>query len=166
MLLTAPNSATIHIPAWPGCTTSRTSFYTPRNGGHWVVIGEQAAREIVSLPEIFSANLPRFDRTVQPAMPYVVPLHADPPDHTMHRKVLAPLFTAAAVRQHEVRVRAVAQGLVAAVAAAGQRDSLVDIAQRFHVGAFTRMVSPQSFAEASVALAGVGCIDARSALLH
>jgi cytochrome P450 len=150
-------------------------FYTPRNGGHWVVTGEQVAREIVSLPEIFSANLPRFDRTVQAAMPYVVPLHADPPDHTTYRKALAPLFTAAAVRQHEARVRAVAQGLVAGVAAAGQCDFPVDIAQRFHVavflhmvavpedranellawvGAITRMVSPESFAEASAALTG------------
>jgi len=132
-------------------------FYTPRNGGHWVVMSEAAAREIVALPEVFSANLPRHDRHVPAAMPYVVPLHADPPDHTLFRKVLAPLFTAAAVKQHEDRVRDIARALVRQCADAGCCDFPRDIAAPFHVAVFLHMVGvPQS--RATDLLAWIGAI--------
>lgn len=115
-------------------------FYTPRNGGHWVVTGEQAAAYIVSLPEIFSANLPRYETKVPPAIQYSVPLHADPPEHSVYRRALAPLFSPAAMARKEDAIRQQARELIDAVRHRGECEFVGDIARHFPIGVFLSLM--------------------------
>jgi cytochrome P450 len=115
-------------------------FYTPRNGGHWVVTGEEAAAYIVSRPEIFSANLPRYETNVPPAIQYSVPLHADPPEHSVYRRALAPLFSPAAMAGKEAAIRQQARELIDAVRHRGECEFVEDIARRFPIGVFLSLV--------------------------
>src|SRR5690349_4652272 len=65
-------------------------FYTPRNGGHWIVTRLDLMSTILRDPEHFSSkelHIPRLNSPVQ-----FIPLSLDPPDHARYRAVLLKHF--------------------------------------------------------------------------
>src|SRR3954470_6887152 len=85
-------------------------FYTPRNGGHWMVKRLEAISEIVRDPEHFSAREMQIPRVPNP--PMFIPLSLDPPDNQLYRTVLMPRFSSKAIRELEPRIRAWAERIV------------------------------------------------------
>jgi cytochrome P450 len=79
-------------------------LYLPRNG-LWLVLGEEAVSEAFEAPHIFS-NAPY-------APIDAVLLGADPPDHAAVRRLLAPCFSATAMRRLEEVADAAAKSLIA-----------------------------------------------------
>lgn len=113
-------------------------FYTPLNGGHWVVTRRDHADEILRHPEIFSAREKEIPRVSSPAI--LIPLGLDPPEHFPYRNVLAPIFTAKAIRAREVNMREWAVRLIDSVAADGECEFLGSVASRFPVTIFMEMM--------------------------
>lgn len=113
-------------------------FWTPRNGGHWMVRRLEAISEVVKDPEHFSAREMQIPRVPNP--PMFIPLSLDPPDNQLYRTVLMPRFSAKAVRELEPRVRDWAVRIVEEVAGQGQCDFIVDVASRFPVSVFMELM--------------------------
>src|ERR1700752_3385693 len=76
-------------------------FWTPRNHGHWVAMGHEAAFEVARDWERFSSEYaPRADQDAMlralppgaPHIPRVRPISLDPPDHGKYRAALAAPF--------------------------------------------------------------------------
>jgi len=109
-------------------------FWTPKNGGHWMVQRHDLIAEIVKNPEVFSAREMQIPRVENP--PFFIPLSLDPPANVPYRHVLMPKFSPRAVAELEPKMRAMAAGIVAEVAGKGECDFIHDVAARFPVGVF------------------------------
>ena len=113
-------------------------FWTPRNGGHWMVRRYQMIHEIVNDYEYFSAREMAIPRV--PDRPRMIPLNIDPPDNIPYRQALMPMFSPKAVRAMEPKIRDWAVRIVDAVADKGECDFLYDVASLFPVSVFMELM--------------------------
>ncbi len=113
-------------------------FYTPRNGGHWMVKRIEAISEIVRDPEHFSAREMQIPRVPNP--PMFIPLSLDPPDNQLYRTVLMPRFSAKAIRELEPKIRDWAVRIVDEVVPGESCDFVADVASRFPVSVFMELM--------------------------
>ncbi|MCI0995636.1 cytochrome P450 [Pseudomonas corrugata] len=114
-------------------------FYTPRNGGHWVISGAEMAADILAHPELFSSNSTRYDPNLEPGVPHLIPLMEDPPEHAKYRRLINPLFSPARTAAIEDKVRATARRLVESVKAEGSCEFVAQIAKFYSVSIFLEM---------------------------
>ena len=104
-------------------------FYSPRYGGHWVVLSREYHKEItLNYQDFTSANL-----MLPPAesVPVLIPATFDPPEHTAYRLPVNKLFSAPSVQVREPSIRALAVKLIDAVARQGRCDFLFDVVEPF-----------------------------------
>lgn len=113
-------------------------FWTPRNGGHWMVRRQAAISEIVKDPEHFSAREMQIPRVPDP--PFFIPLSLDPPVNVPYRQVLMPLFSPKAIRELEPKIRDWAVKIIEEVKAEGRCDFIRDISSRFPVSIFMELM--------------------------
>jgi len=112
-------------------------FYTPRNGGHWVVARTAEAVDMLRRYDIFSSN-PALNSYMQ-RKPRTSPNQYDPPEHTDLRKIINPFFTGTAVEKMEPEIRKLARNLIDDVRPRGQCEFLSEIGKRFPVDIFLVM---------------------------
>jgi cytochrome P450 len=113
-------------------------FYTPANGGHWLITRHELMSEVVRDFETFSAResqIPRVENA-----PLLIPLNLDPPEHTWYRQAVAPFFGPRSVAAREEELREFAREVVASVANKGSCDFVRDVAAPFPVTVFMRMM--------------------------
>lgn len=113
-------------------------FFSPRNGGHWVVTLGSDAAEMFRITDVFS-NDPRYDETREAHETRHLPLQYDPPEHAAARKIFAPLFTPGAVAKMEQATRELAVELIDGVYPRGGCEFVSDIAEKFPVTIFLRL---------------------------
>jgi len=113
-------------------------FWTPRNGGHWMVRRLEDIAEVVKDPEHFSAREMQIPRVPNP--PMFIPLSLDPPDNQLYRTVLMPRFSAKAIRELEPKVREWAVRIVEEATGQDHCDFVVDVASRFPVSVFMELM--------------------------
>lgn len=113
-------------------------FYTPRNGGHWIVSRFDDICEVVKDYEHFSVREMQIPRIENP--PVFIPLSLDPPANMPYRHALMPFFTPKAVAEMEPRVRQFAREIVEAVAEKGECDFVHDVAAQFPVSVFMELM--------------------------
>lgn len=113
-------------------------FYTPKNGGHWVVTRLAFAEEILRDPAHFSSTEMEIPRIAHPMG--LIPINLDPPASVPYRHVLMPYFAPKAVAERETSMRAWAKQFVSAVAGKGSCDFLKEIASQFPVTVFMEMM--------------------------
>lgn len=124
-------------------------FWTPRNGGHWVVTGHRENYELSRDTETFSSEL--FPRALVDGMrqmmsaqmghvPLPTPINLDPPDHTKFRRPLQLAFSPKAMLARKEEVRALANELIDAVIEQGHCDFIPDIAEPLPVRVFLKMM--------------------------
>lgn len=113
-------------------------FWSPLNGGHWIVQRHDLIAEVVKNPEVFSAREMQIPRVENP--PFFIPLSVDPPENVPYRHVLMPKFSPRAVAEMEGKMRALAAEIVAEVANKGECDFVHDVAARFPVGVFMEVM--------------------------
>lgn len=104
-------------------------FYSPRYGGHWVIINKAMMQEVALDYQNFSAAnlmLPPAE-----AVPTLIPATFDPPLHTAYRMPLNKYFSPTKVAGYETLIRTTAVELIDAVADKPQCDFLLDIAEPF-----------------------------------
>lgn len=118
--------------------TAPDIFYTPRNGGHWMVRRIDAISEIVKDPEHFSAREMQIPRVPNP--PMFIPLSLDPPENLPYRQVLMPRFSPKAVRELEPHIREWAVRIVEAVAQKGRCDFIGEVSSQFPVSVFMELM--------------------------
>ena len=118
-------------------------FWTPRNGGHWMVRRYGIISEIVTDPEHFSCREMQIPRA--PSRTILIPLNLDPPDNLPYRKALMPRFSPKAIQEMEPKLRLRAVELIDEVAEKGECDFAYDIAARYPVSVFMDMMGlPQA----------------------
>jgi len=117
----------------------RDVLFTPHHGGHWIVTNHALAHEILRAPDPFSS----YPIGVPPnwaQRPRLIPLEIDPPDHLRYRRLLAPVFTPAAIRVLEDDVRSRAIGLLDGIVPRGECDFLWDFAKPLPTGVFLKQM--------------------------
>lgn len=113
-------------------------FWTPHNGGHWMVTSQDLITEIVKDFEHFSARESQIPRVAN--APLLIPLNLDPPEHTQYRMILAPFFGPKSVAGLDAELKTFAREVVSRVAARGSCDFVRDVAAPFPVTVFMRMM--------------------------
>jgi len=112
------------------------------NDGFWLVTRYRDIVEIEKNPGIFSSH---FGLTLEDAPsakaspPWAMVrdglTHLDPPEHTAHRKIIAPLFTPKAIRAMEARIQSIAEEVIDRACKLAQCDFATEVALRFPVQA-------------------------------
>lgn len=101
-------------------------FWTPENGGHWVVVDPDLMDRVLKTPSIFSnaqtSIPPREDA------PKMIPMSLDPPEHLQYRRLMMGYFEPRSIKLLEDGARARAEALVAAVRADGEVEFVEQIA--------------------------------------
>lgn len=109
-------------------------------GGFWIVTGYEEARYAWQHPELFatqpSVSVPRGLGNKRP----MLPLEVDPPVHTQHRKLLAPVFAPNRITQLEASIRQVCDELIDAFIDRGECELIAELAQPLPTRIFVRML--------------------------
>ncbi len=114
-------------------------FWTPRNNGHWIVTRATVAQEMLRQTDLFSSRSEfNKERNFDPPM---LPIQADPPDHTEYRKILNPFLTPGAVAKMEADIRALARQIIDDIQPNGRCDFVKEVGQRFPITIFLRLVN-------------------------
>jgi cytochrome P450 len=126
----------------------RGIFWTPHNGGHWLINDYELLFEAVRTPEIFSSN----NRAAQdgamvmiPPMegggePRFAPQSLDPPEHGMYRMPLMKAFAPVRILAMEAGIRALATQLIDNLKGQGQAEFLEAVAEPLPVTVFMKMM--------------------------
>lgn len=115
-------------------------FYTPRNGGHWVVSRRSDILEMFRHPELFP-NDPEYNAFRRQNPMRFLPKDYDPPEHTELRGIISPLFMPTAVVKMEPGIRQLAIELIEGPLTRGQCEFVGEIAERFPVTVFLQMAN-------------------------
>lgn len=122
----------------------RDIFYTPRNGGAWIVCGHKATFDAARDTELFSNSpLHRYDI---PQEMIQIPISIDAPAHTAYRQVLMKAFAPKVVGGLEPAIRALTHELIDEILAKGSCDFVKDVSEPLPVLIFMRLMGfPESY---------------------
>jgi cytochrome P450 len=118
----------------------RGIFWTPQNGGHWIINDYELLFEAARDPVLFSSmalTLPPMPKELEPR---VIPVGLDPPVHGPYRMPLMRGFAPDRIRALEGDIRAFAAELIDRVAADGECDFVDAIAEPMPVIIFMKMM--------------------------
>ena len=124
-------------------------FWTPRNGGHWMVLKYQDVFNVLRDTAVFSSSLipPEHKAAIAAMTPpgeqriiSMTPIFMDPPDHTRYRLPLQRAFSPKTMTALKGDVEALAHELVDAVIDKGGCDFFSDIAEQLPVRVFLRLM--------------------------
>lgn len=113
-------------------------FWTPENGGHWMVRRMDAIAAIATDPAHFSVREMQIPRVENP--PFFIPLSLDPPDNLPYRRAMAPMFGPKAIKGLEPRLRYWAKEIVSKVAGKGRCDFMAEVAKVYPVTIFMELM--------------------------
>lgn len=114
-------------------------FWTPKNGGHWVVTSFSKISDVVQDYEHFSAKEMQIPRIENP--PYFIPLNVDPPNNMPYRQALMPAFSPRVVKTLEEKIRHWAGRFIdEALAKGNEFDFMADVASVFPVSVFMELM--------------------------
>jgi len=129
--------------------TAPPIFWTPRNGGHWMLVSHaanfEAARDIEGfsnelmpqslIDEILAQLPPEMGR-----IPMAFPITLDPPAHTKYRLPLQRVFSPKTINALQDSIRTLAKELIEEFADRGHCDVMTEIAELFPVEVFLKML--------------------------
>jgi cytochrome P450 len=120
------------------CRSAPPIFFTPRNGGHWVITSQSLLFEAARDPGLFS-SAPAAPPG-QPRPPTLLPLMVDPPTHSRYRAPLNAVFGFQAMKRLESEIRSLAQEHIDAVADKGGCEFVSAIAEPLPVSIFLKLM--------------------------
>lgn len=123
-----------HDPYWQLKEAAPPVFWTPANGGHWVVTNADAAVEVLRHPDPFSNRI--LSIPPDPTQPKLIPESLDPPEHREYRQLLHPYFHSTAIGGLEPRIREWAERLIDRVAQRGHCEFVDEVGSPFPVSVF------------------------------
>jgi cytochrome P450 len=124
-------------------------FWTPRNGGHWMLMTHEANFTASRDTETFSSQfippekLAMLKTMLPPGSPHIpiaVPINLDPPDHTKYRMPLNRVFSPKAIAALKDSIRQLAGELIDKVKADGKCEFMSAVAEPLPVQVFLKML--------------------------
>lgn len=113
-------------------------FYSPRNGGFWVVTRQNLMSKVLRDPEHFSSRVVEIPRIYSDNV--MIPLNLDPPEHLPFRIVLMRHFDPKSIRAMEPTIRDWASRLIDAFVDKGRCEFAEEIGAAFPVSVFMRLM--------------------------
>ena len=129
--------------------TAPPVFWTPRNGGHWMLISHavnfKASRDTESFSSEFipPEKLAMLKSMLPPGSPHIpiaVPINLDPPDHTKYRMPLNRVFSPKAIAELKDSIRQLAGELIDQIKADGHCEFMTALAEPLPVQVFLKML--------------------------
>jgi cytochrome P450 len=127
----------VHATYWRVKELAPEVFWTPRNGGHWVVNSAETAIDVLRHPDRFSSKF--LSIPPNPNQPKMIPESLDPPEHRAYRQLLRPFFESKAIEPLRPRIVEWAERLVEDVAAKGECEFVEALGSRFPVSVFMEL---------------------------
>lgn len=116
-------------------------FWSPYNGGHWVLTRRDHLAEAFADPARFTSSQgASVDKVRVPGDPLLAPIEMDPPQQQVFRRLFAPAFTVPALKEREQEARALAIELVEGLQPQGGCEFVTAFAQHLPIKIFMRMV--------------------------
>lgn len=112
-------------------------FYTPRNGGHWLVTRFDLIEQVIKDAANFSNSEIEIPKTQSPFK--AIPINLDPPEHTPYRRMLMRHFTPRMVASLETRMEDWARRLIDKVHARGECDFAEELGALYPVTVFMEL---------------------------
>jgi cytochrome P450 len=139
-------------------TNAPPIFWTPRQGGHWVFAGHEAAFEGSRQWEAFTSEIvpQAFIQAMlaqlppgAPHIPQPLPITVDPPMHTVYRLPLNSVFSPKAMNNLKDSIRALARQLIGEIRPLGHCDFMTAVAEPLPVKIFLKILGlpPERFPE-------------------
>jgi cytochrome P450 len=114
-------------------------FWTPRNGGHWMLTRYADVTKAMTTPELFSSDSAVPTATPGPKIP-LPPQDMDPPEHMRYRLLLLKFLAPKEVRKLEPRARELVVELIDAITDKGSCEFMQDFAVPMPVKLFMSMM--------------------------
>jgi cytochrome P450 len=123
-------------------------FWTPRNGGHWMIIGYDAVFKASRDTEAFSsavvsaAQMKALIASIPagaPRIPQPRPINIDPPEHGKFRTPLQKAFSPKSALAMKDDIRTLANSLIDAFASRGRCEFMSEFAELLPVQVFLKM---------------------------
>ncbi|MFP6850448.1 MAG: cytochrome P450 [Pseudomonas sp.] len=133
----APVDGDIHL-GWKRLHEGPDVFYTPRNGGHWVITRAADIAAIFHDAARFSNAGVAMSRDAREMR--FAPGEADPPEHTAYRALLSPSFGPRQVRALEQQARTIAVELIDGFRADGGCEFRTAFSQRMPIYVFLSLM--------------------------
>jgi cytochrome P450 len=132
-----PGSSDDFLQAWIEVADSAPAriIWTPRNGGHWVVLGGADIAHVYADHEHFSSRITLVPRRWGELYP-LRPTTLDPPEHQPYRRILTSLLSSRTVRRATPIVRALASNAAEAIRSRGACDIVADYAAALPLALF------------------------------
>ncbi|MEI7546517.1 MAG: cytochrome P450 [Actinomycetota bacterium] len=111
-------------------------LHSDAHGGYWVLTGYGEVRGATVDTESFTSALGVAGVPITTSEFRFLPVEADPPYHTVLRKLLNPYFTPAAIEPFEADIRAIAKGLMAGPRSKGKCEFVREFAEVFPAHVF------------------------------
>ena len=127
----------VHDAYWKLKEQAPAVFWTPHNGGHWVVTTARMAVEVLRQPERFSNRMLSIPAT--PGQPRLIPESLDPPEHRRYRDMLHPYFSDKAIAPLAPRIQMWADRIIDSVAAQGECEFVDEVGSRFPLSVFMEL---------------------------
>lgn len=116
-------------------------FWSPYNGGHWVLARrDYLAEAFADYGRFTSAQGASVDKKFDPSKPRLAPIEADPPQQQTFRKLFSSAFTVPALKEREREARELAIELVEELKPRGGCEFVTEFAQHLPIKIFMRMV--------------------------
>lgn len=135
-----PGSETDFLAAWKALQASSTRrlLWTPRNGGHWLVVRSDDVAHIYADHENFSSRITIVPREWGEQYP-LRPTTLDPPEHLKYRRVLTKVLSADRVRPAESHVRTLAAAAAVRLQPRGRCEFISEFAAELPLALFARL---------------------------
>lgn len=117
----------------------RDIFYTPHNGGHWIVTNYEMGHEILSNPELYG-SFPIGVPANYEQRPRLIPLESDLQSHPRYRRLLLPVFAPNIISKMENKIRQRTISVLEEALQSPEIDFLWDIAKPIPTGVFLEML--------------------------
>ncbi len=132
-----PGSGDDFLRAWMEVAESAPArvIWTPRNGGHWVVLGGADIAHVYSDHEHFSSKITLVPRKWGELYP-LRPTTLDPPEHQPYRRILTGLLSSRTVRRSIPIVRELASRAAEGIRDRGECDIVADYAAALPLALF------------------------------
>jgi cytochrome P450 len=124
-------------------------FWTPRNGGHWMLVSHAANFEAARDTETFSseviphATIEAILATLpadSPPIPRAYPINLDPPLHAKYRQPVQGVFSPKSINQLKDSIRKLAGELIDEIIDKGECEFMEAVAQPLPVQVFLKLL--------------------------
>jgi cytochrome P450 len=121
-------------------SSPRSLWWTPRNGGHWIVTRGRDIADIYADHDHFSSRITIVPREFGEQFP-LRPTTLDPPEHRLYRRYLTTALSSGIVRQVEPTIRELASAAAERVRPRGHGDAIADFAAGIPLSLFLHLAN-------------------------